>query len=128
MDNIPLLVLATGIRNDLDRAFQLHDIDQMALAHPVTKGQIHIDQASDLYSKVKMACVLARTPPAGPVVVEIPANLLIARVEALDGPADTAPRAPLVASETQLQQVIAAIDQSEQAFSLSRPWQCRCQR
>ncbi len=60
MDNVPLLVLATGIRNDLDKAFQLHDIDQMALARPVTKGQVRIDQAADLYSKVKMACELAR--------------------------------------------------------------------
>lgn len=114
MDNIPLLVLATGIRNDLDKAFQLHDIDQLALAHPVTKGQVHVDQVVDLYAKVKMACALARTPPAGPVVVEIPANLLIARVEVHNGRPDGAPPTALVASDTQLQQVIAAIDQSEQ--------------
>ncbi len=114
MDNIPLLVLATGIRNDLDKAFQLHDVDQLALAHPVTKGQVHVDQVVDLYAKVKMACALARTPPAGPVVVEIPANLLIARVEVHNGRPDGAPPAALVASDTQLQQVIAAIDQSEQ--------------
>ena len=66
MDNVPLLVLATGIRNDIHKAFQLHEIDQLALARPVTKGQVRIDQAVDLYPKVKMACALARTPPAGP--------------------------------------------------------------
>ena len=39
MDNIPLLVLAAGIRSDTGKAFQLHDIDQLSVARPVTKAQ-----------------------------------------------------------------------------------------
>ena len=118
MDNVPLLVLATGVRNDIDKAYQLHEIDQLALARPVTKGQIRIDRAVDLYREIKMACALARTPPAGPVIVEIPANLLIARQtnsEVFDPVIDHTPAAPL-ASEADLQRVAAAIEQSERPF------------
>jgi acetolactate synthase-1/2/3 large subunit len=119
MDNVPLLVLATGVRNDSHKAFQLHEIDQLALARPVTKGQVQIDQAVDLYRKVRMACVLARTPPAGPVIVEIPANLFIARepsFEVFDGIIDPTPEPAGLASDTDLQRVAAAIEQSERPF------------
>jgi acetolactate synthase-1/2/3 large subunit len=118
MDNVPLLVLATGVRNDIHKAFQLHEIDQLTLARPVTKGQVRIDQAVDLYRGIKMACALARTAPAGPVIVEIPANLLIARqtnFEVLDPIIHHTP-APPVASDTDLQRVATAIEQSERPF------------
>jgi acetolactate synthase-1/2/3 large subunit len=117
MDNVPLLVLATGVRNDIDKSFQLHEIDQLSLARSVTKSQIRVEQAADLYPKVKMACALARTPPAGPVIVEIPANLFIARetgIEALDLTIDCTPAAPALASDTDLQRVAAAIEASQQ--------------
>jgi acetolactate synthase-1/2/3 large subunit len=119
MDNVPLLVLATGVRNDIDKAFQLHEIDQLALARAVTKAQVRIERAVDLYSKVKLACALARTPPAGPVSVEIPANLFIARqtgLEALDGTTDRTPAPPALAGDSDLQRVAAAIEESEQPF------------
>jgi acetolactate synthase I/II/III large subunit len=117
MDNVPLLILATGIRNDTHKTFQLHEIDQLALARPVTKGQVRIDQAVDLYSKIRMACGLARMPPAGPVIVEIPANLFIARqtsLDALNDIVDCTPAPPVLASDTDLQRAAAAIEQSEQ--------------
>jgi acetolactate synthase-1/2/3 large subunit len=119
MDNVPLLVLATGVRNDIDKAYQLHEIDQLPLARPVTKGQIRIDQAVDLYRHIRMASAMARTPPAGPVIVEIPANLFIARQPDFDtsgGIIEHTPAAPPLASETDVQRVAAAIEQSNQPF------------
>jgi acetolactate synthase I/II/III large subunit len=85
----------------------------------VTKAQIRIEQVADLYPQVKMACALARTPPAGPVIVEIPANLFIARqtsLEALDGIVDRTPAPPALASDTELQRVAGAIEESKQPF------------
>ena len=38
LDNVPMLVLGCGIRRDSGRAFQLHDVDQAALAAPLTKA------------------------------------------------------------------------------------------
>lgn len=77
LDQIPLLVLAAGIRRDTGRAYQLHDIDQVALARPVTKAQLRPIDAADLERTVRRACALARAAPAGPVLVEIPAELLL---------------------------------------------------
>ena len=74
LDGIPMLVLACGIRRDTGRAFQLHDVDQLAIARPVTKAQLRAEQGSEIYATVRRACQIARRAPAGPVVVEIPAE------------------------------------------------------
>jgi acetolactate synthase-1/2/3 large subunit len=69
-----MLVLACGIRTDTDKAFQLHDVDQLAIARPVTKAQLRAERGAEIYAMIRRACRIARTPPAGPVVVEIPVN------------------------------------------------------
>ena len=82
LDSIPMLVLACGIRRDTGRAFQLHDVDQLAIARPVTKAQFQVAQGSDIYGTIRHACQVARSAPAGPVIVEIPAEHYIFRHDA----------------------------------------------
>jgi len=79
MDGIPLVVLACGIRTDSGRAFQLHDIDQLAVIRPVVKEAIHVRGARELYASVRRAFALARAGTPGPVVVEVPAELYLLR-------------------------------------------------
>ncbi len=74
LDGIPMLVLACGIRCDTGKAFQLHDVDQLGIARPVTKVQFHVARGSEIYSTIRHACQMARSAPAGPVIVEIPAE------------------------------------------------------
>src|SRR5271157_2024136 len=82
LDGIPMLVLACGIRRDTGRAYQLHDVDQLAIARPVTKAQFQVAQGSEIYITVRRACQIARSAPAGPVIVEVPAELYLFRQEA----------------------------------------------
>ncbi|MGD8279309.1 MAG: thiamine pyrophosphate-binding protein, partial [Gemmatimonadota bacterium] len=79
LDNVAMLVLACGIRRDLPLAFQLHDVDQAAIAGPVTKAVFRIEEGAELYATVRRACRLAREAPAGPVMVEVAANLYLFR-------------------------------------------------
>jgi acetolactate synthase-1/2/3 large subunit len=74
LDGIPMLVLACGIRTDTDKAFQLHDVDQLAIAQPVTKAQLRPESGAEIYATIRRACRIARTPPEGPVIVEVPVN------------------------------------------------------
>lgn len=95
LDGTALLVLACGIRSDTGMAFQLHDIDQMAVARPVTKAQLRPEKGGEIYDSVRRACRLARTPPQGPVMVEIPADHYLFRHNArLEEPIEKAPAAP----------------------------------
>lgn len=77
MDQVPLVVLACGIRLDTGTSFQLHDIDQLAILRPITKEAVRVETAAEIYPAIRRAFQLARRAPAGPVAVEIPANLMM---------------------------------------------------
>jgi acetolactate synthase-1/2/3 large subunit len=95
LDNIPMLVLACGIRRDTGKAFQLHAVDQQAIARPVTKAQFLIERGEDIYATIRRACGIARAAPAGPVFVEVPAEHYIFRhdvdLDAYTGQPDAPP-------------------------------------
>ncbi|NOZ95767.1 MAG: thiamine pyrophosphate-binding protein, partial [Acidobacteria bacterium] len=77
MDCVPMVVLASGIRTDTGRAYQLHAIDQLAVLAPVTKAAVRARTVEEIYPRIREAFVLAREGRPGPVAVEVPANLLM---------------------------------------------------
>jgi acetolactate synthase I/II/III large subunit len=81
MDAVPMLVLGCGIRRDTGKAFQLHDVDQQALAAPVTKATFLPETGQAAYSMIREACRIAREGRPGPVFVEVPANIYLFRHE-----------------------------------------------
>jgi acetolactate synthase-1/2/3 large subunit len=106
MDGIPMLVLGCGIRRDTGKAYQLHDVDQLALARPVTKAQFLPGSGAELYEIVRRACRIARSGTPGPVFVEVPADQYLFRHETelvppaaeppADAPADAVERAAAI--------------------------------
>lgn len=93
LDTVPMLVLACGTRRDTGRKFQLHDVDQLAIAGPVTKAQLRATAGADIYATVRRACRIARGGPPGPVIVEVPAEHYLSRHE-VGGTEDRAPTGP----------------------------------
>jgi len=79
MDGVPMLVLGCGIRRDARYAYQLHDIDQLAIAKPVTKGVFSPRSGSEIYAVIRQACALARSGTPGPVMVEVSVDLYLTR-------------------------------------------------
>lgn len=109
LDTVPMLVLGCGIRRDLDRAYQLHDIDQLALAAPVTKAALRTASGGEIYRTIREACALARSGCPGPVLVEIPVEQYLQRHEA--GALSVAPAVPSVPhpDPAALQQAVALL-------------------
>ena len=108
MDNIPLLVLACGIRQDIPQAYQLHAIDQLALARPVTKAAFRVERGTDLYPEIRRACALARAGTPGPVMVEIPVDLYLQRHE-VEHDAWRAPARPAAPNGAEALPAVAAL-------------------
>jgi len=75
LDHVPMLVLGCGVRRDTGHAFQLHDVDQLAMVSPVTKGVFRPARGDEIYPMIRRACALARAGAPGPVMIEIPASL-----------------------------------------------------
>lgn len=77
MDQVPMVVLVCGVRNDTGAAFQLHSIDQALLLQPISKAVHTVLSAAEIYPTIRKAFQEAVRGVPGPVVVEIPANLLM---------------------------------------------------
>ena len=81
MDGVPMLVLGCGIRRGGAWAYQLHDIDQLAIATPVTKATLRPETGAELYPAIRQACALARSGTPGPVMVEVSIDHYLTRHE-----------------------------------------------
>ena len=86
LDGIPMLVIAGGVRRDLGRAYQLHDMDQQALVAPITKARWRIERHADVMPVLLEAYRVATSGEPGPVFVEIPVDLQL-----MPGPAGECP-------------------------------------
>lgn len=75
LDGIPMLVFSGGIRTDTGRRYQLHDIDQLALAKPLTKAAFRITRHEDVVPTIFEAYRIATSNEPGPVLIELPVNL-----------------------------------------------------
>ena len=90
LDGVPMLIVSGGIRTDMDKTFQLHDVDQQALMRTLTKAQFKIERYEDAIPVVYEAYRTAVSGEPGPVFIELPANLQL-----LTGEVDAIPEADL---------------------------------
>lgn len=75
LDGIPMIILSGGIRRDLDKAFQLHQIDQSKLVSGVVKKYFLIEKHEDIVPTIYEAYKIAISGKPGPVFIEIPVNV-----------------------------------------------------
>ncbi|HJV49818.1 MAG TPA: thiamine pyrophosphate-dependent enzyme [Noviherbaspirillum sp.] len=75
LDGIPMLIFSGGIRTDTGKRYQLYDIDQMALAKPLTKAAFRVLRHEDVVPTIFEAYRIATSGEPGPVLIEIPVNL-----------------------------------------------------
>lgn len=84
---VPMLILSGGIRTDLGKRYQLHEIDQLALAREITKAAFRVLRHEDVVPTIFEACRIATSGEPGPVLVELPVNLQL-----IPGEVDELPR------------------------------------
>ena len=104
LDGIPMLVISGGVRRDLGRAYQLHDMDQHALLAPITKARWRIETHAQVIPVLHEAFRVATAGEPGPVFVEIPVDLQLKPGDAGERPAFTpAPAAGHAASDADIE-------------------------
>jgi acetolactate synthase-1/2/3 large subunit len=110
LGGIPMLVIAGGVRRDLGRAFQLHDMDQLALLAPITKARWRVERHADVIPVIHEAYRVATSGEPGPVFVEIPVDLQLMPGHAGERPAFTpAPQAGSRAAATDIARAAALL-------------------
>lgn len=80
VDSVPIVGILTGVRNDINWAFQMHEIRQVELAKPITKGVLTARKADEIFEKMKKVFKMAESGEPGPALLEVPSNVLSERV------------------------------------------------
>lgn len=80
LDSCPVVGILAGVRNDTNRAFQFHEIQQVELARPITKGVYTVRNPDEIFEKIEKVFRTAESGEPGPVILEVPSNVLSERV------------------------------------------------
>lgn len=75
LDGIPMIVISGGTRADHGYTYQLHEMDQIAMVKPITKGAWRVEKLEDIVPTIFEAARIALSGEPGPVFVEVPVNL-----------------------------------------------------
>jgi len=106
---IPLLVLTGGIRRDTGHRYQLHDIDQLAIARALTKAAFRVLRQEDVVATIFEAARIALTGEPGPVLVELPLDVLLFAGPAGPLPLWSPPPPPPLPGRVDLERAVALL-------------------
>ena len=106
LDGIPLLIISGGIRTDTPFGYQLHELDQLALVKPLTKGAWRVETQAAIVPTIFEAYRLATSGTPGPVLVEIPANLQLFKGPVGELPTFVPQMPVLTATEAELDRAV----------------------
>ncbi|WP_459501001.1 acetolactate synthase large subunit [Bacillus sp. C1] len=81
MDSLPLVVFTGQVATTLIGSDAFQEADIMGLTMPVTKHNYQVRRASDLPRIIKEAFHIATTGRPGPVVIDLPKNMVVEKGE-----------------------------------------------
>jgi acetolactate synthase I/II/III large subunit len=87
MDSVPVVAITGQVRTELIGNDAFQEADTTGITRPVTKYNSIVKDIKDLARVIKEAFYIASTSRPGPVLVDIPVDLQVAKYEA-DGPAE----------------------------------------
>ncbi len=107
---VPMLVITGGARGDTGRRYQLHEIDQLAIARALTKGAWRVQHQAEVMPTIFAAARLALSGEPGPVLVELPVEVLLFTGEVPDElPAWDPPVPPMFTDDNGLREAVECL-------------------
>jgi acetolactate synthase-1/2/3 large subunit len=87
MDSVPVVAITGQVRTELIGNDAFQEADTTGITRPITKYNCIVKDISDLARVIREAFYIASTSRPGPVLIDIPVDIQVARYEA-DGPAE----------------------------------------
>jgi acetolactate synthase-1/2/3 large subunit len=115
MDSIPIVAITGQVRTELIGNDAFQEADTTGITRPVTKYNSIVKDIKDLARVIREAFYIASTSRPGPVLVDIPVDIQVARYEA-DGPVEMdlpGYRVQTKGHSRQISAAAAAINKSE---------------
>ena len=78
MDSVPLVAITGQVRTDLIGNDAFQEADTTGITRPITKHNTIVKDIRDLQSTIRQAFYIASTGRPGPVLIDIPVDILVA--------------------------------------------------
>jgi acetolactate synthase-1/2/3 large subunit len=88
-DSVPTVFVTAQVATNLRGTDAFQECDVTGMTAPIAKHVISVERVDDVATAVADACLIARTGRPGPVVVDVPADLLKAPAHTPRQPAET---------------------------------------
>jgi len=79
MDSVPMVVLTGQVRTDLIGNDAFQEADTTGITRPITKHNVIVKDVKDLQQSLREAFYIASTGRPGPVLVDIPVDIAVAK-------------------------------------------------
>jgi acetolactate synthase-1/2/3 large subunit len=83
MDSVPMVALTAQVRTDLIGNDAFQEADTTGITRPVTKHNMIIKDVKDLQQSIREAFYIASTGRPGPVLIDIPVDVEVAKCQML---------------------------------------------
>ncbi len=112
MDSTPLVAITAQVNSDLWGRDAFQETDIIGITMPITKHSFMVRDVNQLASSIRQAFQLASTGRTGPVLVDIPKDILTAHcnLQPKNNPAATPQR---IENREQLERIAQALNRSE---------------
>ena len=115
LDSIPMVAITGNVPQALIGKDSFQEIDITGVTMPITKHNFFVKRVEDLADTVREAFSIAKSGRPGPVLVDIPKDVQLARYEFT--PAGIAGKIPLPkVAESQIDKAVALIAQAERPY------------
>ncbi|MCX2826397.1 acetolactate synthase large subunit [Bacillus pseudomycoides] len=121
IDSLPLVVFTGQVATTLIGSDAFQEADIMGLTMPVTKHNYQVRKASDLPRIIKEAFHIAKTGRPGPVVIDLPKNMVVEKGERCSNVQMDLPgyQPNYEANPLQINKLLQAIDIAEKPLILA---------
>ena len=115
LDSVPMVAITGNVPNSQIGTDSFQEIDITGITLPITKHNYFVGRIEDLADTVREAFSLAKSGRPGPVLIDIPKDIQIAKYEYT--PAEKAlPEEPHAARDIRIEQAAKIINESERPF------------
>jgi acetolactate synthase-1/2/3 large subunit len=120
LDNVPMVAITGQVKSALMGTDAFQEVDIAAVTHAVTKRNVVVRRVEDLERALVQAFALAKGPRPGPVLVDIPSDVLKA-MYAGEQPQSPAPRAPArpAPHETAIEAAVEALQHARRPVAIA---------
>ncbi|MFI4912616.1 MAG: biosynthetic-type acetolactate synthase large subunit [Sedimentisphaeraceae bacterium JB056] len=83
LDSVPLVAITGQVRTELIGGDAFQEVDTTGITRPITKHNVIVKDIKDLADEMRQAFYIASTGRPGPVLIDIPVDVLVSQTEFL---------------------------------------------